>query len=221
MASDENQTAGWNNFWSRKAANSDELSWSKKRILKIISPLLPGRNKILDAGCGSGFFSRFFLSENKTVFSIDNSTEALELCRKNVDNKSHLRLLDLTNQSISSELATDIDLIFTDGLLEHFSMPMQLKILENFRESLSANGVVVTIVPNKFSFWQILRPFYLPGIKEEPLTLRQLEKLHMKAGLKIVLSGGLNVLPAKWSPESSLGKYFGMLVYTVAVRVQR
>jgi len=217
MSQDENQTANWNRFWSI-SGESDKLSWSKKRLIELLSPLLLNRKIVLDAGCGSGFFSKFFSEKNLEVYSVDNSDEALKLCRKTAGDKVRLKKLDLLKTPLHTSLNARFDLIFTDGLLEHFSPHLQLKILSNFRDSLSSHGIVVTVVPNKFSFWQIIRPFFMPGIIETPFTLRKLNLLHAKAGLSIFKSGGLNVLPIAFSPEKLLGKQLGMLLYTVATR---
>ncbi|EKD83114.1 MAG: hypothetical protein ACD_39C00875G0002 [uncultured bacterium] len=217
MARDENQTGNWDRFWSN-SGKSEKLSWSKKRLIELLSPLLHGRKSVLDAGCGSGFFSKFFSEMNLEVYSVDNSDKALELCRKTAGDKVRLIKLDLITTPLHSSLNTRFDLIFTDGLLEHFSPPLQQKILKNFRDSLSSNGVIVTVVPNKFSLWQIIRPFFMPGIIETPFTLRQLKLLHTKAGFSIIKAGGLNVFPVAFSPEKLFGKQLGMLLYTIAKR---
>jgi SAM-dependent methyltransferase len=108
------------------------------------------------------------------------------------------------------------DLIFTDGLFEHFSGEEQHKIISNFKKVLSPQGIVATFVPNKWSPWQLIRPFFMPGIKEKPFTLQGLKDLNLRCGLEIIQSGGLNVLPFKYSPDRSFGPYYGMILFSLA-----
>ena len=108
------------------------------------------------------------------------------------------------------------DLIFTDGLLEHFSTKEQDAILQNFISVLAPGGVIVTVVPNRFSPWELIRPIFMPGIEEKPFTLRGLISLHKRNGMAILDQGGVNVIPFCFSPDRLLGGHCGMLLYCVA-----
>ena len=107
------------------------------------------------------------------------------------------------------------DIIFTDGLFEHFSKEKQEKILKTFITMKKRDGLIITFLPNKYSFWTIIRPIFMPGIEEVPFTLKKLTYFVEELGQKVIEKGGLNVLPVKYSLEF-LGKRVGMLVYTVS-----
>ena len=79
-------------------------------------------------------------------------------------------------------------------------------------------GHIVTFVPNRWSPWELIRPFFMPGIAEKPFVLNELLDLNRRNDLAIVESGGVNVLPYAVSPEM-MGPAFGMLLYTVAKKV--
>lgn len=205
----------WNIFWFNQKEKSQQVSYSKKRIINILNNYIKTNCSVADAGCGSGFFSKYFLTLTNKVFSIDYSESALKLCKKNCENKTKLLKTDLLQHKLHQKCGNKLDVIFTDGLLEHFELPEQLRILQNFKNSLTSNGRIITFVPNRFSPWQIIRPLFMPNIEEKPFILKDLIKLHKAVGLSIIDSGGINVLPLKYSPEESLGKYFGMLLYVV------
>ncbi len=150
------------------------------------------------------------------VMAIDYADSALQLCSQKCQNRVRIEKFDLLNQSIKENFGQNFDMVFSDGLLEHFSLKDQIFLLENFAAATKSGGLIVTIVPNRFSPWQLIRPFFMPGIEESPLTLKQLKQLNRLAGLKIVEAGGLNVLPTYFSPEAILGEYFGMLLYTIS-----
>lgn len=205
----------WNSFWNAYLPHNSNISYSKKRIIEILENTINENSIIADAGCGSGFFSNYFLSKSKMVYSLDYSDEALRLCKKNCNNQTILLNIDFLSKNMTQECGQKFDFIFSDGLLEHFDFPEQKQILQNFINSLTKQGKIITFVPNRFSPWQIIRPIFMPNIKEEPFILRNLVKLHELCGLTVEQSGGLNVLPIEYSPDKQLGKYFGMLLYVI------
>ena len=208
-------TKDWNYYWKNNSENFTKTSYSKKRIIHIIENHISYGNVIVDAGCGSGFFSNYFSKKTNIVFAIDYSVSALNKCKQLCNENVIIMNQDLMSDNLANCFDKKIDLIFSDGLLEHFSLNEQKKILSNFYNCLSGKGKLITFVPNKFSPWQIIRPIFMPSIKETPFILRNLIKLHQYVGFRVIDYGGINVLPIKKSPEKTLGKYFGMLLYVI------
>ncbi len=208
----------WNHYWHDKQdSRFVRKSWSKIRIMKLLDEFVTPGMRILDAGCGSGFYSDYFTSKGTEVFSLDYSDDALNLTRQATRNQSKMYLKeDLLNHEFAKQYQNRFDLIFTDGLLEHFSLQEQLKIIDHLLTMLKKGGVLATFVPNQYSWWQIIRPFVMPQIHETPFTLRQLEALHKDTA--ILRKGGLNVLPFPFSPDHLLGSTLGMILYCIAQR---
>ena len=207
----------WNNFWTE---NQDgpftKPSWSKRRIMNILDKYIDKDMTVLDAGCGSGFFSNYFISKGCKVYSLDYSEKALEIARKITQNKSFEYLnRDLLDEDLGLEFKNTFDLILTDGLFEHFSREEQDKIMKTFMTMKKKDGLIVTFVPNRYSFWTFIRPIFMHGIKEKPFTLKELVSFIEGVGQKIIEKDGINVLPVKYSPEF-LGDGIGMLVYVVS-----
>jgi len=205
----------WNNFWKGfDAAALARASHSKKRIIKVLQRHLRPGMKVLDAGCGSGFFTNFFACAEADATAVDYSEEALRLAEKLVGNKAAYQVADLLSDTLPDTLGTRFDLIFSDGLFEHFTDAEQQRLMGNLRRVKSDDGLIATFVPNRFSPWQLIRPFMMPGIKEKPFSLERLVRL--SEGMSIIEQGGLNVIPCALSPEKWLGSIFGMLLYTIA-----
>ena len=178
---------------------------------KHVSPGL----QVLDAGCGSGFFSQYFILNGCQTHSLDYSPEALSLTRELTQGKARDYVcVDLMDSGFASKNAGRFDIIFSDGLFEHFSAVEQDRIFMNFKEMKKDSGEIITFVPNRYTAWRVLQPFYMPGIKERPLSLSGLRGLYERNSCKVKESGGINVLPISGSPEF-LGRWFGMLVYCV------
>jgi len=206
----------WNRFWTRsRGGRFTRESWSKRRILERLCPVLRAGMRVLDAGCGSGFFSKRFLDEGCRVTALDLSEEALALAREATEGRADAYVReDLLDAEFAARRAASFDLVFSDGLLEHYGPQDQERILSHFRAILAPGGYAATFVPNALSGWTLVRPLLMPGIREVPLRPKRLLDLHR--GLAIVETGGLNVLPFRLSPERLLGARFGMLLYVIA-----
>ncbi len=205
----------WDGFWSKKNPQVGRASWSKRRMLNILDRYMRPGLRVLDAGCGSGFFSQYFVHRGGETYCLDYSSEALNLTRKVTAGKAkeYLRVNLLENDFVN-KYKKEFDIIFTDGLLEHFSSQDQEAIFVSFMKMKKEDGIIITFVPNRYTLWRILQPIYMPGIKEEPISLSKLLRLYRNNSCEVGECGGLNVLPFRLSPEP-LGRWFGMLVYCV------
>ena len=148
--------------------------------------------------------------------SLDYSRRALDLASRATAGRAKIIQKDLLAESLPQELDSRFDLIFSDGLLEHFSSEQQDRILRNLISFLNPQGVLITVVPNRFSPWELIRPWFMPGIEETPFVLNELIDLNQRNGLKITAQGGINTFPFRFSPDRILGPTFGMLLYTIA-----
>ena len=213
------QDSDWNRFWGRSQSQRfSKVSWSKRRILQVLKPFCRPQDLALDAGCGSGFFTRFFCDQQMDATAVDYSKNALQMAAQATEQAAKLIEADMVNDSLSQRLSDRFDVIFTDGLFEHFSKGQQDKIMANLISVLKPSGVIVTFVPNRWSPWELIRPFFMPGIEEKPFILQELLDLNRRNGLSILKAGGVNVFPFRFSPEFC-GPVFGMLLFTVAKKV--
>jgi len=206
----------WDGFWKgRNMKNID--SWAKRRVVRVVSNYAkPGRS-VLDAGCGSGYFSSYFISCGCDVYSLDYSEEALSVAKKITGQKARMYIKgDVLAEENISAIKARFDMIFTDGLMEHYSGEEQDKIIRNMKTLKKQDGYIINFVPNRFSFWSMIRPFCM-RIKERPFSMGEFLNLHIRNNLNIISFGGLNVLPFRISPERVLARHFGMLYYCVAV----
>lgn len=208
--SENNLQKSWDNFWEKK--NTSVNSWTKRRIIDILRQYTRRDINVLDAGCGTGFFSSYFISCGCSVYSVDYSDMALSMARRITENKAKAYVkIDI----LKDALDVKFDIIFTDGLLEHYTQEEQDRIMLNMKGMKKEKGYLMNFVPNRYSLWSMVRPFYM-RIREKPFLINELIDLHRRNGLSLVSSGGISVLPFRFSPEKTLGRAFGMLFYCIA-----
>jgi len=206
----------WDDFWLRRGGKGVR-SQAKRRIIDIISSYIKPGDSVLDAGSGSGFFSSYFISRGCNVSVVDFSEEALSLTRKNTQDKAKQYIKgDMLEHAFLKDYEGKFDVIFTDGLLEHYSREDQDSIIRNLISLKKKNGCLINFAPNRFSLWSLVRPFCMK-IQERPVVMRELFDIHARNGLSVVSHGGISVLPFRISPEKVLGRYLGMLLYCIAV----
>ncbi len=159
----------WDAFWEKNFdSRFIKKSWSKIRISKLLDGIVKEGMEVLDAGSGSGFFSNYFISKGCNVYALDYSEDALKIARSLTDNKAAAYLKEnLLDINFGGRYKKKFDLIFSDGLFEHFEAVDQKIIMDNFQKAKKEDGIIATFVPNKFSWWQIIRPIFMPGIKRK------------------------------------------------------
>lgn len=127
----------------------EEKHWwhiSKRRtVLRLIKRYATGdRIKILDVGCGTGRNMEVF-KELGDVWGLDNSSLALEYCRKR-----GLRNLKLSFAEKTSLKSSFFDVITLLDVLEHTD---DNKTLKEMSRILKKNGVIILTVPAFSWLW--------------------------------------------------------------------
>jgi len=145
----------WNKIWKKtsfkKLSENEEKSWNK--ILMNI-PLPKGNNyKFIELGCaGSGkMIEYFYRNFGYEIYGIDISDEGL----KNLENilndlniPNNLILSDLLNEEELKRFENYFDVVFSNGLIEHFKGKDFYKIVESHFKIAKDDGYVIITVPN-------------------------------------------------------------------------
>jgi 2-polyprenyl-3-methyl-5-hydroxy-6-metoxy-1,4-benzoquinol methylase len=195
-------------YLNKVRANEFDRMVGKLQTIKAIEF---GRGKsILDIGCGIGQFTPMFLKKFKRVVGLDPSEKYLKVARK-ANNKVEY----IVGYGETFKLNEKFDTITMNMLLEHVDDPIAL--LKNCKKHLKKGGIILVQVPNANSVTRRLgvlmglidniqnisereRNFY--G-HQRAYTLGKLKVDVVKAGLKIIKSGGILYTPL---PNEILGK---------------
>ena len=120
--------------------------WMAEKLLK---PFLSGK-KILDVGCGGGFFLKYTSHNAKLHVGLDVSMQALQIASRTSASSSYVQGSG-ENLPFSSQ---SFDALVCLGSLEHFlDIP---KTLGEFRRLLKDDGRLFLLVPNLFWYKDIL-----------------------------------------------------------------
>lgn len=157
---------GGNFFDKTKSKNPLIRSINYKLYKDVIKFLLPLDNKkILDIGCGEGYFIKYLIKNYKSNFYIeggDISDSILKIAKENNPNISFKK----TSIYKSDYKDNSFDIVIAMEVLEHLENPM---LAINELKRISKDSVIIT-VPREpfFRFANILRLKYLKNLGNAP-----------------------------------------------------
>lgn len=183
----------WNRFWSRKK-DLDKVYPSSPAVLKAILSMGPVENlRILEVGAGTGRDSLALAQAGAQVFILDYSEQSLKISGElaaQARGNLHLVQGNAFNSPFPDE---SFDIVFHQGLAEHFKEPLPL-LKENAR-LLKKGGLCLCDVPQAFHLYTVLKHILIAMNKwfagwETQFTMPQLRRLMKNAGLEIAYEYG-------------------------------
>ncbi|XWW46548.1 methyltransferase domain-containing protein [Fibrella sp. USSR17] len=114
--------------------------------------VLPGAH-VLDAGCGTGVFSRYLASRQCRVLGIDGSAEMIRLCQQqSTVPAATFRVAILPLTEVPAEAPFDV--IVSSSVLEY--VPDLTQTLQTFDQYLRPGGYLMLSLPNRRSIYRRL-----------------------------------------------------------------
>lgn len=195
-------------FYDTIASDFDEIMnhYDLQRRLEVIfDQLLAGKDlegrRLLDAGCGTGYFSHRALSAGARVTSVDIGVNLLKEARKK--GAPQPVASDVTRLGFADNT---FDVVVSSECIEHTPSP-ETAVSELIRV-LRPGGILVVTCPNRFWHWSCrlanalgIRPYC--GLENWPSwsSLREWSKAN---GIEIREHIGLHMFPFQLKPSHPL-----------------
>lgn len=168
---------------------------SRPELLKFVPS---GLTKVLDVGCGSGYFLKGLKEKYKLeAWGIEPDSTACKTAENNIDRVINSvfidNITDLENQKF--------DAIFFNDVLEHLVLPIDALALA--KKYLSNNGIVLASIPNILYFnvmysilktrdWKYENEGTLDNTHMRFYTKKSMIRLFNEAGYEVQLIEGIN-----------------------------
>ena len=172
---------------NRKYLDIYEVGGSKestKRLQRKYVKYFLNCSKVLDIGCGKGFFLELLRDDNIPAEGIDAEEEMIKFC-----SKKGLKVFQSNALLFLEGKIKAYDGIFCSHIIEHM---MPEKVLNLFRlcfSVLKPEGVLVIITPNFCNLDVATERFWIDTSHIRPYPLLLLEKMLFHTGFKIIEKG--------------------------------
>ena len=177
----------WENFWNPDTI--DQVYSNSARIIGQIQSLteLEGK-RVIEIGAGSGRDGFKLVDLGAMVVLLDYADNALKVIKhlsRKLDKPVFLVKGDAFNLPFKSDC---MDIVYHQGLLEHFSNPEDI-LKENYRIT-SPNGYTLADVPQKYHLYTLIKHILILLDKwfagwETEFTINQLDALFRRQGFRI------------------------------------
>ena len=195
----------WQKFWEEAdTLELDDVYGTDGRMVREITGLLgqdlAGR-RILEVGAGTGRDAVTLAKAGAEVLTLDYVPGSLGLTVKAAD-RTGVTVVPVCGDGTLSPFADGtFDVVFHQGLLEHFPDPFPL-LRDNIR-ILKPGGSVVIDVPQTYHYYTLGKMALIAVDKwfagwETQFTIAELEKMMTGEGLAVTRSYGDWMVPGLW-----------------------
>jgi SAM-dependent methyltransferase len=198
----------WNRFWTERS-DIDAVYPTDGRVVEQIAAEgpLPGK-RVLEVGAGSGRDSVRLAAAGAIAVILDYSLPSLETARRVAERegvRAHFVRADALRLPFRDGT---FDVVFHQGLLEHFRDPMPL-LRENVR-ALAPGALLLVDVPQRFHLYTVGKHVLIAMGKwfagwETEFTIGELERLLRRAGVTTVRRYGAWMIPGLFYRALRLG----------------
>lgn len=136
------------------ARNADQSPWNvhyERPAVVSLLPLLAGK-KVLDVGCGSGWYAEYLLNQGAEVTAFDLNAEFVEMTAQRAKYKAEVHQGDLS-KPLDFAQDGEFDLVLCP-LVMHYLKDWQPAFRE-FHRILKPNGTLVFSTHHPFNDWKL------------------------------------------------------------------
>ena len=161
-------------------------SRSRLEATEVLKQISWKSKKVLDVGCGTGFFAYSATKKGGQVLGIDYSIEAINIAKSQYSHPN----LEFKNIDVK-KIKEKFDVIVSNGTLEHMDDP--LKMLKLFKKCLNPKGCIIITSPNwtnprgymLLTLWYLFKaPITLADLHY--FTLIDFQNFAKKLGMKLI-----------------------------------
>jgi SAM-dependent methyltransferase len=191
----------WESYWRGHARIEDTYSTGGRLVREILADGPVHGARVLEVGAGSGRDALGLVEAGALGFVLDYSPASLALVRRQAAERGAV-IHPVRADALAMPFRDGaFDVVFHQGLLEHFRDPMPLA-RENARVT-RAGGRVVVDVPQTFHLYTLMKQIMIAlnvwfAGWETQFTPAELEGVLARAGLRVRRTYGEWMVPGLW-----------------------
>ncbi len=178
----------WNTFWSQKQ-DVHEVYSNSDRVLRNLIKVTDLRGKrVLEVGAGTGRDSFHLVSLGAEVYQLDYSENAIRIIIS-IAREENLPVHPLCGDAFTLPFRDEtFDVVFHQGLLEHFQKPDAINLLKENVRVLKRGGILLVDVPQRWHIYTVIKHIliafdaWFAGWERE-FSIGELRRMLQKQGL--------------------------------------
>jgi ubiquinone/menaquinone biosynthesis C-methylase UbiE len=201
MALRQSTKADWDNFWKSKS-NVHSVYSNADRVLRNLAAVTDLKGKsVLEVGAGTGRDSLGLVKLGAEVFLLDYVASSLAIVRALSMEEGIRAHLVQGNAFVLPFPDLAFDVVFHQGLLEHFRAEEAWNLLSENVRVLKRGGYLLVDVPQRYHIYTIIKHIlivlgrWFAGWERE-FSVRELERVLRDHGLTLVRTYGEWMYPS-------------------------
>ena len=201
MAQRSSEKQHWETFWDEKQ-DVDEVYSNAGRVLEHLSRIIELDGKlVLEIGAGTGRDSFPLAQRGARVVQLDYAVNSLKLLKK-VSESERIPVQILGGDTFALPFRDGtFDIIFHQGLLEHFRPDVASKLVQENVRVLKKGGLLLIDVPQRYHVYTVVKHFLIAINKwfagwERSFSVGELERVMTKPGLATEYRYGVWMYPS-------------------------
>lgn len=160
-----------------KQRTTGNVKIKKNRRYKIINNNLASNSKVLDIGCGGGYFFNVWKDKNIEYYGIDYNQYFVDYCT----NKGlKVKKCDISSEKLPFD-DNSFDFIYCSHVIEHLLSNQQIFFVKEIARVLKKWGKLVLFAPTPYHWY-----FWNDETHQRPCTHWQLSHLIGNFNLKVI-----------------------------------
>ncbi len=197
----ESRLEHWDNFWEEKKEVKEVYSNSDRVVRNLVKVTDVRGKKILEIGAGTGRDSFPLVKQGAEVYQLDYSMNSLKIMKRIADEeKMNVTIIGGDTFRLPFKEGT-FDIIFHQGLLEHFRHEQARALLRENIRVLKPGGLLCVDVPQRYHIYTLIKTFLIAIDKwfagwERSFSVPELKKEMEALGLTTVHTYGEWMYPS-------------------------
>jgi ubiquinone/menaquinone biosynthesis C-methylase UbiE len=198
----ESRRDHWETLWEEKKKDVQQVYSNEDRILRQLLRVCDLRGKrVLEVGAGTGRDSFPLIEHGAQVVQLDYSVNSLQIL-KDLSEELHVQTNIVGGDTFQLPFQDEtFDVVFHQGLLEHFRHPEALALLRENIRVLKHGGYLLVDVPQRYHLYTVVKHFLITINKwfagwERSFSKPELTTLLQSLGLSTIHAYGEWMYPS-------------------------
>ena len=147
----------WESFWQKKGSAAEYYSNADRVLRNLLGVIDLREKKVLEIGAGTGRDSIDLAKHGAIVYQLDYAASALKLMQ-DVAKESGVVVHLIGGDAFQLPLRDGtLDIVFHQGLLEHFREPDATNLLKENVRILKPGGLLLVDVPQRYHLYTLMK----------------------------------------------------------------